>query len=70
MENGVEHHFIGLLEKVRCSTDYLKMLRLQVIFKIFLSIPFFKKKESVFILDTPAEVATLTSLLHPCGKRQ
>jgi hypothetical protein len=70
MENGVEHHFIGLLEKVHCSTDYLKMLRLQVIFKIFLVIPFFKKKESVFILDTPTEVATLTSLLRPCGKRQ
>jgi hypothetical protein len=46
------------------------MLRLQVIFKIFLGIPFFKKKESVFILDTPAEVATLTSLLHPCGTGQ
>jgi hypothetical protein len=46
------------------------MLRLQVFFKIFLGIPFFKKKESVFILDTPAEVAALASLLHPCGTGQ
>jgi hypothetical protein len=63
----MEHRFIGLLEKIHRSPDYLKMLRLQVVFKIFLGIPFFKKKESVFILDTPAEVATLTPLLHPCG---
>jgi len=58
------------LEKVHRSPDYLKMLRLQVVFKIVLGIPFFKKKESVFILDTPTEVATLTSFLHPCGTGQ
>jgi hypothetical protein len=70
MENVVERHFKGLLEKVHGSPDYLKMLRLQVIFNIFLGIPFFNKKEFVFIIDTPAEVATLTSLLHPCDTGQ
>jgi hypothetical protein len=46
------------------------MLRLQVNHKIFLGIPFFEKKESVFILDTPAKVATLASLLQPNGTGQ
>jgi hypothetical protein len=43
------------------------MLRLQVGHKVLLGIPFLKKKESIFILDTLAEVATLASLLHPYG---
>jgi hypothetical protein len=68
--NGVERLLIGFLEKVPCSPDYPEILRLQVGHKIFLGIPFFMKKESVFILDTPAEVAALTSLLHPCGNGQ
>jgi hypothetical protein len=41
------------------------MLRLQVSHKVLLGIPFFKKKESIFILGTLAEVATIASLLHP-----
>jgi hypothetical protein len=46
------------------------MFRFQVGHKVLLGIPFFKKKESIFILDTLAEVAALASLLHPCGTRQ
>jgi hypothetical protein len=70
MENGVEHLFIGLFEKVDRPPEYTKMLRLQVDHKILLGIPFFKKKESIFILDTLAEVGALASLLHPCGTGQ
>ena len=57
MENGVEHHFIGLFEKVHRPSKHPKMLRLQVGRKVLLGIPFFKKNDSLFILDTPAEVA-------------
>jgi hypothetical protein len=46
------------METVHCSPAHLKMLRLWVVFKIFLGIQFFKKKESVFILDPSAEVST------------
>jgi hypothetical protein len=41
------------------------MLRLPVDHKTLLGIPFFKKKKSIFIIDTLAEVAALASLLHP-----
>ena len=70
VEIGVEHHFIGLFEKVHRPPDHPKMLRLQVGHKVLLGIPFFKKKESIFIFDTLAEVATLASLLHPYGTGQ
>jgi len=70
VENGVEHPFIGLLEKVHRPPDHLKMLRLQVGHKVLLGTPFFKKKESIFILGTLAEVAALASLLHPYGTGQ
>jgi hypothetical protein len=50
VEYGVEHHFIGLLEKVHCSPEYPEMLRLQVALQVLLGIPFLKKKESIFIL--------------------
>jgi len=63
--NGIERLIIGFLEKVYCSPDYLEIIRLQVGHKVLMGIPFFKKKESVFILDTLAEFAALTSLLHP-----
>jgi len=70
VENGVEHPFIGLLEKVHRPPDHLKMLRLQVSHKVLLGIPFFKKKESIFILGTLAEVAAIASLLHLYGTGQ
>jgi len=70
MKNGVEHHFIGLSEKVHRPPEHPKMLRLQVGHKVLLGIPFFKKKESIFILDTLAEVAAPASLLHPYGTGQ
>jgi hypothetical protein len=41
-----------------------------VVFEVFLGIPFFKKKESIFVLDTLAEVAAPASLLHPYGTGQ
>lgn len=68
--NGVKDHLIGLLEKIHRPPDHLEMLRLQVDRKVLLGIPFFKKKESVFVLDTLAEVATPTSLLQPYGTGQ
>ena len=70
MKNGVEHHFIGLSEKAHPPPEHPKMLRLQVGHKVLLGIPFFKKKESIFILDTLAEVAAPASLLHPYGTGQ
>ena len=70
VENFVEHHFIGLLEKGNRPPEHHKMLRLQVGHKVFLGIPFFKKKKSIFILDTLADFATLASLFHPCGNGQ
>ena len=57
MEIGVEHPFIGLFEKVHLPPEHPKLLQLQVGQDIVLGIPFFKKNESIFILDTPAEVA-------------
>ena len=57
LENGAEHPFIGPYEKVHRPPEHPKMLRLQVGQKVLLGIPFFKKNESIFILDAPAEVA-------------
>ena len=46
------------------------MIRLQMSYKIFLGVPFFQKKKSIFICDTPAEVITFTSLFRPDGTGQ
>ena len=56
MKNGVKHLLIGLSEKVQ-RPRHPKMLRRHVGQKVSLGIPFFKKNESIFILDAPAEVA-------------
>jgi hypothetical protein len=69
-ENGVEYLFIRLFEKVHCPPEHLKMPRLHVGHKVLLGIPFFKKKESIFILDTLAEVAAIASRLQPYGTGQ
>ena len=70
MENGVALYFMALFEKVHRPPEYLEMLRLQMGHKVLLGIPFFKKKESISILDTLAEVAAPASLLHPYGTGQ
>ena len=70
MENGVEHQSIGLFEKVHRPLEYRETLRLQVVFKVLLGIPFLKKKESIFILRILTKVATLASLLLPYGANQ
>jgi hypothetical protein len=70
MNSGVEYPFIGLLEKVHRPQEHSVMFRLQVGHKVLLGIPFFKKKESILILDTLAEVAALASLLFPYGTGQ
>ncbi len=70
VENGVEYHFIGLLEKVHRPPKYPKTLRLQVALKVLLSIPFLKKTEFIFILHTLAEIAAPASLLRPYGADQ
>jgi len=46
------------------------MLRSQVGHKILPGIPFFKKKESIFVLDTLAQVAAPATLLGPHGADQ
>jgi hypothetical protein len=66
----VEHPFIGLFEKVHRPPEHPKMVRLQVGHKVLPGIPFLKKKESIFILDTLGEVAALASLLCPYGTGQ
>jgi hypothetical protein len=70
MKNGVDHHFIGLSEKAHRTPEYPKMLRLEVGHKVLLCIPFFKKKEPIFILDTLAKVTAPASLLLPYGTGQ
>jgi hypothetical protein len=70
VENGVEPHFIGLLEQLHRSPEYPKTLRLQVAFKVLLGIPFPKKKESILILHVLAKVVTIASFLCPYGDDQ
>ena len=70
MENGLEQNFIGLLKKAHRPPKHPKALRLQVAFKVFLSVPFLKKIESIFIFDVLAKVAALASLLRPYGADQ
>ena len=70
VESSEEHPFIRLPEKIHRPPQHLKMLRLPVGHKFFLSIPFFQKKETVLFLDTLAEVAAPASLLHPCKAHQ
>jgi len=66
----VEHHFIGLLEKVHRPPKDFKTLRLQVVIKVLPGIPFFKNTEFIFILLTPAKVAAPASLLCLNGADQ
>jgi len=70
VENRVEHHSIWLLEKVHRSPKYPKTLRLQVAFKVLPGVPFFKKREFIFILHILAKVAAVASLLRPYGADQ
>ena len=70
MKTRVEHHSIGLLEKVHCPPKHAKTIRLQVAFKILLAIPFFQKREFIFILHTLAKIAAPASLLRPYGAGQ
>jgi len=67
MDNGVECPFIRLFEKIHRSPQNPIMIRLQMDDKTLLGIPFFNKKESIFIFDILAEVTTLASLLRPYG---
>jgi hypothetical protein len=67
MKNSVIRHFIGFLEKIHRPPKHFEMIRLQVDHQFLRRIPFFKKEESIFILNAPAEIATLTSLLRPYG---
>jgi len=70
MENGVEHHSIRLLQKVHRPPKHPKTLRLQVAFKVLLAVPFFKKREFVFVFHTLAKIAAPASLLRPYGADQ
>jgi hypothetical protein len=56
VENGVEHRFIGIFKKIHRSPEYPEMIGLQVGHKVRPGIPFFKEKESFFVIDTLAEV--------------
>jgi hypothetical protein len=70
VENGVEHHFTGLSKKVHCPVENFVMYRLRMDFEVLKGVPFFKKKEPVFILKALAEVAALASLFLFDGIRQ
>ena len=70
VETHVEHHSIGLFKKVHRPPKYPKTLRLQVTLKIPLGIPFFNKREFIFIFHTLAKVAAPASLLRPYGADQ
>lgn len=70
MDNGVERHFIGLFEEVHRSSEHLEIIRLQVGPKVLLRIPFFQKKEPIFVRDTSTEVTAPATLLHPYGTGQ
>ena len=70
MNNGVERHFKWLCEKVHRPPENPEMIRLHVDHKVLLGIPFVEKEESIFILDTPAEIAAPASLLHTYGSGQ
>ena len=70
VENGVKHHFAGLSEKGHCPPEYTETPRLQVGHQVLPGLPFFKKKEPVFILGALAEFATTASLLRPYGADQ
>jgi hypothetical protein len=67
MKKVVEHHSIGLLEKVHRPAKYPESLRLQVDFKVLPGIPFFQQREFIFILHTLAKIASPASLLRPYG---
>jgi hypothetical protein len=70
MENRMEPHSIGLFEKVHRPPKYPKTLRFQVTLKVLPSIPFFNKREFIFIFHILAKVAALASLLCPDGADQ
>jgi hypothetical protein len=70
VETRVEHHFIGLLEKVHRPSNYPKTLRLHVALKVLLGIPLFNKREFILIHHIPAKVAAPASLLRPYGADQ
>jgi hypothetical protein len=70
MKNGVKHHFIGFSEKAHRPPEHLIMLRFQVSHKVLTGIPFFKKKDSLSVLDILAEIATPASLLNFYGTGQ
>jgi hypothetical protein len=67
VEFGVERPLISFCEKIQFPPEHLEMLRLLVFHKVLLGIPFFKKKESIFILGTLAEFTVLASLFNPYG---
>jgi hypothetical protein len=62
--------FIGLFEKIHRPPEHPRMLRLQMVQKVLLGIPFLQKKESIFILDTLGEVEALASFFRPYGTAQ
>jgi hypothetical protein len=70
VENGVERHFIGLLEKVHRPPEDFKSLRLQVVHKVFPGIPFLKKAEFIFLLNILVKVATPATFRWPYGADQ
>jgi hypothetical protein len=64
VENGVEHHFTGLSKKVHCPVENLVMYGLHMDFEVLKGVPFFKKKEPIFIHKALAEVAAPASLFR------
>lgn len=62
----MEFSFIRLLKQVlRSAPKHTCIVRLHVGYEMFPRIPFLEKKQMIFILGTPAEIATPAAGLHP-----
>ena len=70
VENGVEHYFIGLFEKVHRSPKHPETPRPQVVHKVLLGIPFREKTKLIFILHALAKIVALAPFLRPYGADQ
>jgi hypothetical protein len=66
----MERHVIGLLEKIQRPPEYPEMLRLEMSFQVLAGVPFSKKAELIFILNTLAKIVTFAPALHPYGDNQ
>ena len=70
VKSPVEHHLVGLLEKVHRPPEHPETPRPQVAHKVLLGIPFREKTELILILHALAKVVALAPLLRRYGAHQ